>query len=218
MGAAFRGSLPGRDEAMRKLDPEKHEAKRQQILRAATACFARRGFHQTRTAEICAEAGMSPGNLFHYFDSKEAIIEALVEEERHEAAQVFEQLRQADDLLQGLLDLVDVAFDALADRSEARLAVEIGAEAMRNPRIAAMFERSDAETKAALIGVLTTAVARGQIDPTLDLPSTAGWLIALFDGMISRAAIDPTFDAAAQAPMLRLLVARFLRPQPTASA
>jgi AcrR family transcriptional regulator len=199
---------------MRRLDPEKHEAKRQQILRAATACFARRGFHQTRTAEICAEAGMSPGNLFHYFDSKDAIIAALVEEERHEAATIFEQLRQADDVLAAMLDLVDVAIAALADRAEARLAVEISAEAMRNPRIAAMFERSDAETKAALIDILARGVERGQIDAALDLPSTAGWLIALFDGMISRAAIDQTFDAEAQAPMLRLLIARFLSPQP----
>ncbi|WP_164076138.1 TetR/AcrR family transcriptional regulator, partial [Stenotrophomonas maltophilia] len=50
---------------MRKVDPDKHEARRQQILKAAIACFTAKGFHRTSTAEICAEAGMSPGNLFH---------------------------------------------------------------------------------------------------------------------------------------------------------
>ncbi|WP_230391141.1 TetR/AcrR family transcriptional regulator [Burkholderia cenocepacia] len=62
---------------MRKIDPERVEAKRRQILDAAIDCFARDGFHATSTAAICKAAGMSPGNLFHYFPTKAAIIEAI---------------------------------------------------------------------------------------------------------------------------------------------
>lgn len=200
---------------MRKLDPAKHEAKRQQILQAAMACFTRRGFHQTRTAEICAEAGMSPGNLFHYFDSKDAIIEALIEEERREGAAIIDRLRRADDLLEGLYELIDTTLATLADPTEAKLSIEIAAEAMRNPRIATLFERSDLESREELTEILASAAASGQIDPGLDLPSPSGWLIALFDGMITRAAIDPAFDVQAQTPTLRLLVSRFLRPSAT---
>lgn len=200
---------------MRKLDPAKHEAKRQQILQAAMACFTRRGFHQTRTAEICAEAGMSPSNLFHYFDSKDAIIEALIEEERREGAAIIDRLRRANDLLEGLYELIDTTLATLADPTEAKLSIEIAAEAMRNPRIATLFERSDLESREELTEILASAAASGQIDPGLDLPSTAGWLIALFDGMITRAAIDPAFDVQAQTPTLRLLVSRFLRPSAT---
>lgn len=53
---------------------EKQQRKRRQILDAAMHCFIEKGFHSTSTAEICKAAGMSPGNLFHYYPNKYAII------------------------------------------------------------------------------------------------------------------------------------------------
>ena len=63
---------------MRKIDPARQQERRRQILAAAAECFAENGFHATSTAQICARAGMSPGNLFHYYASKAEIIEALI--------------------------------------------------------------------------------------------------------------------------------------------
>src|SRR5215467_9131451 len=62
---------------MRRLDPVKHEEKRQEILAAAKACFARDGFLGISIADICQEAGISPGHLYHYFDSKDAILDVV---------------------------------------------------------------------------------------------------------------------------------------------
>ena len=42
-------------------------------LAAAQRCFVRSGFHGASMQDICAEAGMSPGNLYRYFPSKEAL-------------------------------------------------------------------------------------------------------------------------------------------------
>ena len=66
---------------------EKQQRKRRQILDAAMHCFIEKGFHSTSTAEICKAAGMSPGNLFHYYPTKYAIIEAIAEldEDDHKA-------------------------------------------------------------------------------------------------------------------------------------
>ncbi len=55
---------------MRKLDPVKHEEKRREILAAAGRCFARDGFRGASISQICAEAGISSGHLYHYFASK----------------------------------------------------------------------------------------------------------------------------------------------------
>ena len=63
---------------MRKVDPIKQQERRRHILNAAAHCFAEHGFHGTSTAQICERAGMSPGNLFHYYRSKADIIEALI--------------------------------------------------------------------------------------------------------------------------------------------
>jgi AcrR family transcriptional regulator len=50
------------------------EDRRSEILEAARRCVARSGFHQTSMHDICTEAGMSPGNLYRYFPSKEAAL------------------------------------------------------------------------------------------------------------------------------------------------
>ena len=62
---------------MRRVDPVKHEEKKQEILGAARRCFIRNGFRGASIADICAEAGISPGHLYHYFPSKEAIVGAM---------------------------------------------------------------------------------------------------------------------------------------------
>lgn len=197
---------------MRKVDPERQQAKRRQIVEAAVECFARRGFHATTTAEICAAAGMSPGNLFHYFDSKDAIIQAIAEEERHETAVVFAQLDAAENVLDALLEMAEGAMTLTGDEVYARISIEIAAEATRNPKITAMFVANDMKTKASLVALLMRGMERGQIDRGLDPELAATWLVALLDGAIGRAVMDPAFNPKTHAPTLRILITRFLSP------
>ena len=49
----------------RTIDPERKEARRQEVLAAAIQCFAEKGIHATSTAEIGRAAGMSAGSLFY---------------------------------------------------------------------------------------------------------------------------------------------------------
>jgi len=199
---------------VRKVDPERQEAKRRQIVDAAVECFARRGFHATTTAEICAAAGMSPGNLFHYFDSKDAIIQAIAEEDQRETAAMFAQLEDVDDVLAGLIAMAEAAVALSTDQVYARISIEVAAEATRNPKITALFAANEAQTKDALVRLLKRGADRGQIDSALNAEVAAAWLIALLDGAIGRAVMDPAFDVQAHAPMLRVLIERFLRPTP----
>ena len=77
----------------------------QQILHAAAQRFTDYGYGKTTIAEIAGDCGMSSGNVYRYFDSKEAIAIAGVESKLEEKARVceastdasapaFEQLRQ----------------------------------------------------------------------------------------------------------------------------
>lgn len=198
---------------MRKVDPEKYEAKRRQILDAAVVCFARSGFHKTSTAEICAEAGMSPGNLFHYFKNKNAIIEAIVEEDRRQTSEWYEKANQADDLFEELFKLLERNLALIAEPTYRKIGIEIFAEAMRNPAVGQLVARNDAEQIAALTGILKKAVAKGQIDATLDTAKLATWIAALGDGAFGRAALDPYFDPIDQRGMLREVLSRILKPK-----
>jgi TetR/AcrR family transcriptional repressor of uid operon len=197
---------------MRKVDPEKHEAKKRQILDAAVICFARSGFHKTSTAEICAQAGMSPGNLFHYFKSKNAIIEAIVEQDRTETKDFYEKASQAENQFEELLKLMEKGLATVAKPVCRKIGIEIFAEAMRNPAIGQLVARNDAEATAALIGLLKTAAARGEVDPSLDMNRLATWIAAMVDGALGRAALDPYFDPTDQGPVLREILTRILKP------
>ena len=53
------------------------EEKRRQLLDAAVRVFARKGFHASRVGDIAEEAGVAHGLLYHYFKSKDDVLEAV---------------------------------------------------------------------------------------------------------------------------------------------
>jgi len=69
---------------------QQDRAKRRQILDGARAVFLTQGFDGASMGEIARQAGVSKGTLYVYFDSKETLFEAIVEEEcPAQAEQVF---------------------------------------------------------------------------------------------------------------------------------
>ena len=56
------------------------EDKRRQLLDAAVRVFARKGFHASRVGDIAGEAGVAHGLLYHYFESKDQVLEAVFQE------------------------------------------------------------------------------------------------------------------------------------------
>ncbi len=54
--------------------------KRRNILDAAIRVFARQGFHSTRVSDIADEAGVAYGLVYHYFDSKDEVLNELFTE------------------------------------------------------------------------------------------------------------------------------------------
>ena len=57
-----------------------HDVKRQMILERTAQLFARQGFHGTSTAENSAASNASKSWIYHYFDSKEAVLYELLDE------------------------------------------------------------------------------------------------------------------------------------------
>jgi TetR/AcrR family transcriptional regulator, fatty acid metabolism regulator protein len=56
------------------------EEKRRLILDAAVRVFARKGFHTSRVGDIAEEAGVAHGLLYHYFASKDEVLETIFRE------------------------------------------------------------------------------------------------------------------------------------------
>ncbi|UEM18911.1 TetR/AcrR family transcriptional regulator [Skermanella mucosa] len=188
------------------------EAQQQRILAAAMTCFARSGFHKASMQDICAEAGMSAGNLYRYFRSKEAIIGAIAEADRVRNAEIFEILDRTDDPVRGLSALARAFLREMHGREAPALCTEIIAEALRNPEIRAMFERNINEAHAACAKALRRGIEKGTVDPGIDVDVTVRLLMALGDGIIAHRPMadfmtDDRIDA-----VLDTLLERFLRP------
>jgi TetR/AcrR family transcriptional regulator, fatty acid metabolism regulator protein len=56
------------------------EERRRQILDAAVRAFAEKGYHACRVSDIAEEAGVAYGLVYHYFESKDAVLEAVFRE------------------------------------------------------------------------------------------------------------------------------------------
>ena len=197
---------------MRKSDPELQSRRREQILEAAAVCFVRRGFHQSSMQDICAEAQMSPGAVYHYFDSKDTIIEAIADEHRIETMAFLEKLRDSENFVDGFIEAVTKALEISIKAEHPRLGVEILAEASRNPKVAKLFDNTELETKKTLVRMLQDAAERGEIDSTLKAEHTAEILLALIEGIEGRAILNPSIKVRSLAPTLATLIARFLQP------
>ncbi|MDX2224255.1 MAG: TetR/AcrR family transcriptional regulator [Rhodospirillaceae bacterium] len=197
---------------MRRRDDARHSRQRARILEVAQRCFAVGGFHQTGMAEICAAAGMSPGALYRYFDSKQAIIEAMAEQERQDNRRALAPLATADNVIDGLLRVVAGLAPMWGSRAAGRLTLEVGAEAARNDRIAEIFAAADADVRELLTAALRTGQERGEVRRNLDPAATAFVLIALVDGLIGRGAFPLPVPRKAVSAALADLIRRLLAP------
>jgi TetR/AcrR family transcriptional repressor of uid operon len=193
---------------MRRANVQLQADRRTEILEAAQSCFARSGFHQTSIQEICAAAGMSPGNLYRYFRSKEDIIAGIAERDRADAAQQFAAVGEGN-FFDGLAVL---AKHHLVERSleEISLCVEIMAESRRNPAVARIYQDMEADVRARFIALLRSAAARGEIRSDIDLDSTVTVLFALADGLSWRRAVEPSFNTESVMPLVLGMVEQML--------
>ncbi len=189
------------------------------ILDAAALCFGRSGFHGTSMQEICAEAQMSPGALYRYFPSKDAIIEAIALTQRERDAVLFDQVEQAEGpLVTALIEGGIQHIRELLASPLGCLCAEVLAEGRRNPKIKAVFEQNYVIAMSKVQAALERAQAQGEIDPALDVAATLPVLMSMFDGILVRAAFDPAMTIDRIAPALRDILRRIVRPIADAGA
>ncbi|HSU98802.1 MAG TPA: TetR/AcrR family transcriptional regulator [Roseiarcus sp.] len=188
----------------------------QRILEAAERAFVRDGFHATTMQHVADEAGMSAGNLYRYFPSKEAIVEGLCELDQVEMARAFAEL-MADNRQIAQAMRLGLRRHVLAKPPEkARLLIEIWAEAGRNPRVAELTRGIDAEVRARVEGLIEAAKLAGVAVPGLDARFGARFFVTFISGLFKRIALEGDFDPEAETPMaigvLKALLAGALSP------
>ncbi len=195
----------------RKADPALAESRRREILDAAGRCFVRRGLHATSMREILAEAGLSTGAVYNYFDSKEAIIEAMAARERLEIEELAGYLEMASDPRQAILEAV-AAIILECSTEDAHLSVEMLAEASRNDRVKAAISENDAALRHAVLAAIERGQRGGRIAADLAPAALLEAIVAIYEGFIGRIAFDDTADRATLARSARAILDRLLTP------
>ena len=183
--------------------------RRSRILDAAERCFVRSGFHRTTMQDVAAEAGMSPGNLYRYFPSKDAIVVGLTERDRARVARDFETF-DTTDFMASFARLGRKHFED-EPRERAILCLEIWAEAARNPTFATLSADFEQEVVRRLAELLREAQERGDIPKEVDAHAAAVLISTLANGLFVRRAVVPTFDAAREVSNVISLIGALVR-------
>jgi len=186
------------------------QARREQILAAAHACFGRKGFHQTTMQDICEAAELSPGAVYRYFPSKETIIAACCQDGQAQVVEAVQQLfAQALDT-QAVIEALLTEFFLHLERSvpEVGAEMEMAAEAARNPEINAAYREQRATIVRELARVLRRGQERGEVAAEIDVDAAAQVLLATWQGLVMQLSSDPGIDVRSYVEALRMILER----------
>jgi len=198
----------------RRQDPQLAQSRRLQVLDAASDCFRRRGYHGAGMAEISKTAGMSPGHIYNYFDSKDAIIDAIILRDMDEMFSVFNGFLQAEGLLMDvMLDGCENGVDKHLDVEKGALKLEMISEAARNDKVALSLQATDVEARRLMKQLLRRDDSLVRDLPDQELDSRISVMFALFGGLMIRRVLNPQLDRdtvlIALKPVMRTLLTPF---------
>ncbi len=172
------------------------EARRQQIVDAAQTCFGRKGYHQTTMQDICQESDLSPGAIYRYFASKEAIRMAVYERHQDWARDVLEAARSRT---AGPLDTLEVIgqtmwlafFNDPAFETMTRVEIESWPEVIRDKDLLDDRRKDLAFWRTLVTQLLSEAKKAGQLKANVDPASLASLFICAHEGLRHFRLVDP---------------------------
>jgi AcrR family transcriptional regulator len=173
-------------------------ARREQIIAAGLACFAGSGYHVTTMADVAAQAGVSKGTPYLYFDSKEALFLALHEKwdcgagERVDtaiAALSDGQRRSPRAVLHAVATAI--AAHVQAESETCRVLMEARALAAHEPTIAAAVRAADDRSHRQLEDLIAAGVRAGEWPANTDPALAARLFTAGLYGLMAQWHVAP---------------------------
>jgi AcrR family transcriptional regulator len=188
------------------------QAQRERILTAARSCFVEHGFHAASMASIAKTAGMSPGLIYRYFDSKNAIILAIIGQQLEDARSDIARLKPDTDLVPLFRQLFTEWQCRDSELLSPALLLEMTAEATRDTTIAQALASADRVTGSDLRAWLKeVAGSEGRAIGERELEARSFLLRCLLGGLAIRAIREPDLDPAVLTDSLELVLPRLLQ-------
>lgn len=182
---------------MPRVKPEYKEERRAEIIAAARSCFARDGFHRSTLQDVFAEAGLSAGAVYNYFQSKDELILAIAEDRHRDEAAALSEQAHSSDPTEGLRAVAAHFIDTYltpAGLERRRIAVQTWSEAMLSTKVLASVRQGLDTPRHEIASLVRRAQKSGQIESGLDADAVARSFIALFHGFLLQKLWDPKLD------------------------
>lgn len=173
----------------RKTQEERREATRRALITAARRQFAESGYAATNTPAIAAAAGVTRGALYHHFADKQALFEAVVEEEHALLSLAINAAAGAEDEpgpVRALIEGGDAYLAGMQDPGRRRILLIDAPAVIPREKLAGINARFGLKT---LVEGVAAAVEAGAIRDLPVLP-----LAQLLDALFDRAALAPAED------------------------
>lgn len=169
----------------RRTQEARRQATREALLLAARHHFAERGYADTNTPEVVAEAGVTRGALYHHFADKKSLFRAVVEAEHARLAEAINEAADSDEPgpVRALIDGGDAYLTAMEDAGRRRILLIDAPAVLDRDLLDDINARYGLKT---LVDGVDAAVTAGAIR---DLPVEP--LAQLLDAMFDRAALAP---------------------------
>ncbi|MAN45973.1 MAG: TetR/AcrR family transcriptional regulator [Alphaproteobacteria bacterium] len=169
----------------------KRETRIASILDCAEKNFVEKGFHGAGISGIARDCGISVGHLYHYFPSKDSLVEAVTE---RELCRQLERMREFENdtpqmVQEGIVSTISDIIMRKEDPFRTVLNFEILAEAQRNPSVAHILQKHDAVMRQEFSAILERA-GLDSIQLRTEL------LFTMFSGLPARALRHPEQERA----------------------
>lgn len=144
--------------------------RRTELLAIAGRLFAERGFANTTVRDIAVEAGILSGSLYHHFDSKEAMVDELLDSFQTDLWASYDEITASDASPRGKLEaVVRTSFDAIASHpSEVAIYQNDAGFLMGQERFAYLRDRHD-RFRNLWRGLLREGIESGELRGDLDV-------------------------------------------------
>ena len=170
------------------------QARRDQIVNAAWACFARKGYHQTTMQDIATEAGLSAGAIYRYYPSKEAVLKAINDRSQEMGRTVVEWARsQAAGPVDALQVIGQTMFSYFNDpmfETMTRVNIELWPELLRTEALREGLRKEMTFWRTAVSQLLSEARSRGQLAEGVDPEAATVLFICAWEGLRHWGLID----------------------------
>lgn len=159
-----------------------HADKIDEILVSLKKAFALKGFDGASMQDLAKSAGMSAGNFYRYFPSKDAIIAALVERELAKVEASFADILRSPNPAEAFLDNIGARLAELTDENTGAIWSEIEATARRRDAVGETFGRLMSTIHACLMRVFSRLSSMPESEARLAFSAHADFILLMLRG------------------------------------